>query len=111
MNYQFVNERYLNQFQINRDRIIGLNHFDVFPNLNNEQTLTTYKRVIAGETVVEENVQFHFSDGNSSFFNIELSPWIDQNNKIEGIILFAKKIEHNSRLQNICHLNGWNQRN
>ena len=105
MNYQFVNERYLNQFQINRDRIIGLNHFDVFPNLNNEQTLTTYKRVIAGETVVEENVQFHFSDGNSSFFNIELSPWIDQNNKIEGIILFAKKIEHNSRLQNICHLN------
>ena len=94
MHYVVVSKRYLSDYNLGNQELIGKSHYDVFPEISPEWK-EIHKRGLAGETIRKERDPFIRSDESIDWVRWEIRPWYEYENKIGGIILFSEVItEH-----------------
>jgi len=91
MRYLMVSKRWLSDYQLGDQNIIGLSHYDVFPNMP-EKWKALHKRCLAGEVLKSEEDAFPRWNGRTDWIKWEMNPWYKSSGEVGGIILFSEVI-------------------
>jgi PAS domain S-box-containing protein len=96
MRYLAVSRRFLSDYRLSLQDVIGRSHYDVFPELP-ERWKEIHRRCLAGAVERCEEDPFPRADGTLDWVRWEIHPWHDSTGKIGGIILFSEVITERKR--------------
>jgi len=91
MRYLVASKRFLADYSLGDQVIIGRSHYDVFPEIS-DLWKEFHRRGLAGESLKEDNEAFPRADGKTDWVRWEILPWYESENQIGGIILFSEVI-------------------
>jgi diguanylate cyclase (GGDEF)-like protein/PAS domain S-box-containing protein len=91
MKYLAVSRRWLADYQMGERDIVGLNHYEVFPELP-ERWKDIHRRCLAGAVEKSDEDTFPRADGHTDWVRWEIHPWRKDGGEIGGIILFSELI-------------------
>lgn len=86
MNYIANSRRWLTDFQVANQSVIGMNHYDVFPELGQDWK-DIHQRCLNGAVEKNNNDMFYRPDGKLEWIEWEIHPWKKANGEIGGIIM------------------------
>ena len=84
--YLMTSKRWLTDYRIDRDSIIGESHYDIFPNISSE-LIEVYKRCLAGASESRDEDLYVRPDGSTEWLRWEVHPWHKSEKEIGGIII------------------------
>ena len=87
MNYIYVSQRYLKDYNVKEKDVIGKNHYDVFPDLP-QKWRDVHQKVLAGEIFSEEDDAYEREDGSVDWTRWECRPWYEEEGTIGGLIVY-----------------------
>ncbi|MBN2299744.1 MAG: PAS domain S-box protein [Acholeplasmataceae bacterium] len=99
MNYVYVSQSFIEQYEIKEKDVIGKNHYDLFPNIS-EETRLLNDHSMQGEVIHKDIDEYHHADGRLDFSTWTTRPWYKYDGKIGGIILYSQFITDNVKLKN-----------
>lgn len=76
---------------IGPESLVGRNIYDVMPDIP-LQWRGAHDRVLAGETLSEAEDCFIRADGRLDWWHWEMTPWLEPNGAVGGVLLFAERI-------------------
>jgi PAS domain S-box-containing protein len=91
MRYLAVSRRWLTDYSLGEQDIIGRSHYEVFPSIP-ERWKQEYQSVLDGEIVKCEEDSFQQTDGRTDWLRYELHPWYNSTGEVGGIIMFMEVI-------------------
>ena len=91
MHYLIASKRWLSDYNLKEEDIIGRSHYEVFPNIS-ERWKQIYELCLAGKVHKCEEDQFPRADGSLDSIKWEIHPWHNSKGKIGGIIMFTEII-------------------
>lgn len=91
MRYLAVSQRWLDDFHIGRNELLGRSHYEVFPEIP-ESWKAVHKRGFAGETIRAEEDRFVRQDGSVQWLRWEVRPWMASEGVVGGIVIFSEDI-------------------
>lgn len=91
MHYLMVSKRWMEDYQLGNQNIIGKSHYEVFPEISNEWK-ELHNRCLAGEELKCDQESFTRANGKVEWVKWKLFPWYIEEGKIGGVILFSELI-------------------
>lgn len=91
MRYLAVSRRWLMDYGLGDQDVIGRTHYEVFPEIP-ERWKRIHRRALGGEAQKCEEDPFPRLDGKTDWVRWEIIPWCRHNGKISGIIMFTEVI-------------------
>lgn len=91
MRYLAVSLRWLEDFRLERRDIIGMSHYEVFPDIP-QRWRDSHKRCLAGEILRNDEDLFVRANGRKEWVKWEMCPWYGNDGAIGGVILFTEVI-------------------
>ena len=91
MRYLQVSDRFLTDYHLEGQDIIGRSHYEVFPNLP-ERWKEVHRRILQGSVERCEEDPYVAPDGSDGWLQWESLPWRKGNGEIGGLILFTQVI-------------------
>ena len=91
MRYLIVSQRWLEDYRLGDQDIIGRFHYEVFPEIP-QHWKDIHQRCLAGAVEVSEEEAFFRADGTIDWLKWEVRPWYEQTGAIGGIIMFTEVI-------------------
>ncbi len=91
MRYVAASRRYLTDYRLGPQDIIGCSHYEVFPDLP-ESWKEVHRRCLAGATERCERDRFPHADGRVEWERWEIIPWHEDNGEVGGLLLFSEII-------------------
>jgi PAS domain S-box-containing protein len=91
MRYIAVSRRWLQDYGLGGQDIIGLCHYDVFPEIG-QAWKDVHRRALAGEVVRAEEDRFERADGSVQWLRWEVRPWRAADGSVGGIVIFTEDI-------------------
>ena len=91
MRYLSVSRRWLQDYKLERENIIGRSHYEVFPNIP-DHWKEDHRQALAGELVRRDEEQFIRPDGSAQWLRRQMRPWRTYTGAIGGIILSYEDI-------------------
>ena len=91
MRYIQASDRWLADYQLMGEAIIGRSHYDVFPDIP-DRWKEVHQRALAGAIERCEEDPFPRADGTTDWLHWEVRPWRDATGAIGGVIMFAQVI-------------------
>ena len=98
MRYLQVSDRFLTDYDIEGQDIIGKSHYDVFPNIP-IQWREAHRRILAGAVERCEEETYITADGSTGWLQWESLPWRKFDGEIGGLILFTQVITARKRAE------------
>ena len=98
MRYLQVSDRFLTDYHLEGQDLIGRSHYEVFPNLP-ERWKEVHRRILAGAVERCEEDPYIASDGTNGWLQWESLPWRKGNDEIGGLILFTQVITARKRAE------------
>jgi PAS domain S-box-containing protein len=98
MRYLQVSDRFLTDYDLEGQDLIGKSHYDVFPNLP-ERWKEVHRRILLGAVERCEEDPYVTSDGSTGWLQWESLPWRKGNGEIGGLILFTQVITGRKRAE------------
>lgn len=93
MCYLVVSARWLSDYRLTGEDIIGKCHYDVFPEIRaNQVWLDIHHRCLQGAVEKREEDRFLRADGTEDWLRWEVHPWHNEAGEIGGIIMFTEVI-------------------
>jgi hypothetical protein len=89
LHYIAVSERYLHDYNVMDEEIIGKHHYEVFPEIP-QKWKDVHQRCLAGAIVGNEDDYFERPDGTMTYNRWECRPWHRVNGEIGGIITYTE---------------------
>ena len=100
MDYLFASDRWYVDYGLEGRSIIGKNHYDIFPEINEiPEWKEIHQRILKGETYKTDTDRFDRADGKVDWLKYELLPWRDDNGEIGGMIMFTEVITQQVEMQ------------
>jgi PAS domain S-box-containing protein len=96
MRYLQVSDRFLKDYNLEGQDLIGKSHYDVFPNLP-ERWKEAHRRILAGAVERCDEDPYVAADGSPGWLQWESLPWRRANGEIGGLILFTQVITERKR--------------
>jgi PAS domain S-box-containing protein len=92
MNYLVVSDRWLKDYSIQDEDIIGRNHYDIFPMIKDTPLwIEDHRRALElGETTRHEEDSFIGINGRRDWLTYEILPWRDLKGRIGGLIFYTE---------------------
>lgn len=91
MRYIAASRRYLVDYRIETQDVVGKSHYDIFPEIS-ERWKEIHRRCLAGATERCEKDPFPRANGKLDWIRWEIRPWSDKAGNIGGIILFSEVV-------------------
>jgi PAS domain S-box-containing protein len=96
MRYVAASRRFLSDYRLSLDDIIGRSHYEVFPEIP-ERWKHIHRRCLAGAVERCEEDPFPRADGTFDWVRWEIHPWRTAAGEIGGIVLFSEIITERKR--------------
>ncbi|WP_051309444.1 PAS domain-containing hybrid sensor histidine kinase/response regulator [Desulfogranum japonicum] len=90
-------DRYLQDYEVSEEQVIGKKHYEVFPEMP-QKWRDIHKRVLRGAVEKNDTDCFVRLDGSVCHTSWECRPWYDAEGKIGGIILYSDVITDQVRI-------------
>ena len=91
MRYIAVSRRWVDDYGLTDDEILGRSHYDVFPEIP-ERWKEVHRRGLAGEVVSSERDGFTRHDGRVQWQRWDVRPWYTGKDAVGGIMIFTEDI-------------------
>ncbi len=91
MKYVVVSRRFVSDYRLGDQELIGRSHYDVFPEIP-ERWREVHKRCLAGNVEKSDEDLFPRPDGSAQWVRWEVRPWYEDAGQIGGIIIFSEVI-------------------
>lgn len=91
MRYLAISKRWLTQFNLGSQDLLGRSHYDVFPEIP-ERWKVVHQRGLAGEVINADEDEFKRADGTTQWSRWEVRPWRTDDGDIGGIILTIEDV-------------------
>ncbi|MFH1080752.1 MAG: PAS domain S-box protein [Pseudomonadota bacterium] len=91
MKYIAASRRYLIDYGLGEQSLVGRSHYDVFPELP-DRWKEVHRRCLAGSIEKADQDPFPRADGRLDWVRWEIHPWKESGGRIGGIILFSEVI-------------------
>ncbi len=98
MRYLAASKRWLSDFNLPNENIIGRSHYLVFPHLP-ERWKAVHRRCLAGAIEKSEEDVFERADGTKDWSRWEARPWYSSMGEIGGIIIFSEPIAQRKQFE------------
>lgn len=98
MRYLRASDRWLADYNLTDQNVIGRSHYEVFPDIP-ERWKESNERTLAGSVEGCEEDPFHRLDGSIEWVQWKSQPWRDTEGDIGGIIIFAQMITERKRAE------------
>ena len=98
MRYLQVSDRFLTDYNLEGQDLIGKSHYDLFPNLP-DRWKEAHRRILAGAVERCEEDPYVTPDGSTGWLQWESLPWRKGNGEIGGLILFTQVITARKRAE------------
>ena len=98
MNYIATSHRWLADYGRGLSSLIGLNHYEANPDLNQEWK-EVHRRALAGVTVRNDMDLWVMADGTRRWLRWAVHPWTNEAGAIGGIIVSAEDITHHKLVE------------
>jgi len=98
MRYTVTSRRWVAEFGKGRDRLIGLSHYELHPDLPGAWK-GIHRRGLAGESLKNDEDLWIQSDGGKLWLRWAVQPWRDSAGEIGGIIITAENITERKRAE------------
>jgi len=98
MRYLQVSDRFLTDYDLEGQDLIGKSHYEVFPNIP-DRWKEVHKRILAGAVERCEEDPYTTSDGSTGWLQWESLPWRKGNGEIGGLILFTQVVTARKRAE------------
>ncbi len=98
--YLAVSQRWLQDYRLGDQNLIGKHHYDVFPEIRHmTEWHTIHQRCLAGSVERRDEDRFVREDGSEDWLRWEIRPWHDVSGEISGIIMFTEVITERKRAE------------
>ncbi len=105
MRYVAVSRRWISDFKLCSQNLIGRSHYEVFPEIP-EAWKEVHRRGLAGETLRADKERFERQDHSTNWLRWEVRPWFAPDGSVGGIVIFSEDItsqtEAEERLREIA---------
>lgn len=91
MRYISASRRWLQDYNISANEIIGAVHYEIFPEISEEWKMI-HQRGLNGECIRNEEDKFIREDGSLQHLRWEVRPWFNAENEVGGIIITTEDI-------------------
>ena len=91
MKYLVVSLRWMEDYRLGEQDIVGRCHYDVFPDVPSHWR-EIHRRCLAGAVEKCDDEKFSRADGSTDWIRWEIRPWHRADGKIGGIIIFSEDI-------------------
>ena len=91
LNYLVASSRWMEDFRLGSQSIIGRNHYEVFPEIP-QRWKEIHQRCLAGAVERCDEEPFPRADGRTDWIHWEIRPWHKGDGSIGGIIIFSEDI-------------------
>ncbi len=91
LHYLIVSDRYLKDYNVKDENIIGKHHYEVFPEIP-EKWRQIHKRVLNGEILKNDDDYFERQDGSITYNRWECRPWYHSDGLVGGMITYTEVI-------------------
>jgi PAS domain S-box-containing protein len=98
MRYLQASERWLQDYKLTGQDIIGRSHYDVFPDLP-DSWKAIHQRVLAGAVERCDEAPYPRADGTTEWLQWEVRPWLTPEGGIGGLIFFTQVITGRKRME------------
>jgi PAS domain S-box-containing protein len=98
MRYLATSRRWLEDFRLEPEDIIGRSHYEIFPEVPNRWR-EVHQRCLAGAIERCEEDTFPRPDGTLQWIRWEIRPWRHDTGEIGGIIIFSEDISERKRAE------------
>lgn len=102
MRYIFASRRWLENYHLNYADIIGICHYDIFPEIP-ERWKEIHRRCLAGAAEKCEEDSFVRLDGRVEWLRWEIIPWHDGDGAIGGIVCMSEHITDQIEARRALH--------
>lgn len=89
LRYVYVSQRYLDDYGVKEKNVIGMHHYEVFPDLP-QKWRDVHQRALAGEVVSADDDPYYRDDGSVEWTRWECRPWYASDGSIGGIIVYTE---------------------
>ena len=98
LNYIYVSQRYLQEYNVTEKEVIGKHHYEVFPDLP-QKWRDVHQRALAGEILSAEDDPYFRADGSVEWTRWECRPWYEADGTIGGIIVYTEVITQRKQME------------
>ena len=91
LNYIYVSDRYLSDYKVKEQNVIGKHHYEVFPDLP-QKWRDIHQKALVGEISRAEEDPYVREDGSVDWTRWECRPWYEPDGTIGGIIIYTEVI-------------------
>lgn len=91
MKYIVASRRYLTDYDLGEQNVIGRSHYEVFPEIP-ERWKEIHRRCLAGGIEKADEDPFPRLSGKLDWIRWEIRPWYETNGEVGGLILFSEVI-------------------
>ena len=98
MQYVAFSRRWVADYELAGEDLIGRTHYDVFPEIS-ERWKEIHRRCLAGAVEKCDEDPFPRADGKLDWVRWEVHPWRNEKGDIEGIIIFSELITERKRAE------------
>lgn len=97
MQYLVTTQKWLNDYNLEGQEVIGKSHYEVFPEIS-EEWKQIHKDCLNGAINKQEEAPFYRADGTLQWISWEVKPWYNQHHEIGGIIMFTNEVTEQRRI-------------
>lgn len=98
MRYVYVSQRYLEDYKVKEQDVIGKQHYEVFPDLP-QKWRDVHQKALGGEVLSAEDDPYVRDDGSVEWTRWECRPWNEADGSIGGIIIYTEVITERKRAE------------
>jgi len=98
MRYVYHSKRWLDDYKLPHESLVGLCHYDVFPEIP-QRWKDIHTRCLGGAVERCEEDPFERADGSVQWLTWEVHPWREADGQIGGIIMYARDITEKIKAQ------------